>query len=191
MTIKDQKQLSDEKLVKLLQQGQFHAMAGLYARYYLVVFNKCLSFVKNTDDASDLTQDIMLKVMERIASFKGESKFSTWLYAITYNYCTDFVRKQKKLSNQPYGGMIDYIFSFSSEHEDAQINETKIRNAERALQLISTDEQELLRQKYQLNKTISELQKTYNLSASAVKMRLMRAREKADITYAKLEERAA
>ena len=95
MNPKNQKKLTDEQLALQLQNGNNTAIGELYLRYYMLVFNKCLSFTKNTDDASDLTQEIMIRVMERISSFKGKAKFSTWLYAVSFNYCTDIKRKNK------------------------------------------------------------------------------------------------
>jgi RNA polymerase sigma-70 factor (ECF subfamily) len=56
----------------------------LYDRYEHLVYNKC--FVNSIDEAKDLTQDVFLHVFIKIGSFKGNSKFSTWLYSVTYNF---------------------------------------------------------------------------------------------------------
>lgn len=158
-------------------------MGELYSRYYMLVFAKSLSFVKNTDDAADLAQDIMLRVMEKAGTFKQESKFSTWLYAITFNYCTDKVRKNKNRYCESFGALDTHIDCAAEDQDLVFENETKEKVAEEALMAISREDHELLLMKYQLNKSIHELQSIYNLSASAVKMRLMRAREKAATIY--------
>jgi RNA polymerase sigma-70 factor (ECF subfamily) len=191
MTHKNHKTLSDEQLVRLLQNDNRSAMAGIYARHYMVVFKQCMSFVKDSADANDLTQDVMLKIMEKIGSFKGDSRFSTWLYAITFNYCTDFIRKQKKHWKMVENRTSDQLVDYPMEFEDPLLKEKKVKKAQQAMQLIPNDDQELLLQKYQMNKSIRDLQKTYNLSASAVKMRLLRAREKANLHYSKLLVSAA
>ncbi len=175
--------LTDEQLARQLQLGDRKAMEELYTRYYMLVFNKCLSFVKNTQEATDLTQDIMLKVMEKISTFRGDAKFSTWLYAITFNFCTDHSRKNKK---RFYVGLESSLnLEDHSKEELVMAMEKEIESgiAEKALNAISEEDQQLLRMKYLFNKSISELQAMYNLSASAVKMRLMRAKAKAYCIY--------
>ena len=54
-----------------------------------------MGFAKDKPEAEDLTQDVFLKLFVKLASFKGKSKFSTWLYRITYNNCISEVRKRK------------------------------------------------------------------------------------------------
>lgn len=178
-----QTQITDEQLIRQFQQGDHSAMGELYSRYYMLVFAKCLSFVKNTDDAADLAQDIMLRVMEKAGTFKQESRFSTWLYAITFNYCTDKVRKNKN-SYYEYMDVLDTHIDHSTVDQELVLEiENREKVAEEALMAISREDHELLLMKYQFKKSIQELQSIYNLSASAVKMRLMRAREKANTIY--------
>jgi RNA polymerase sigma-70 factor (ECF subfamily) len=186
MSANSQKLISDEQLVVQLQLGNQNAMGELYVRYHMLVFGKCLSFTKNTDDANDLAQDVMIRVMEKIGSFKEESKFSTWLYAITLNYCTDQIRKAKSKYFEPL--CAKYDLADNIEVYFYELNEAEVKEAyeEKALASISEEEQNLLIMKYQDKKSIQDLQKMYNLSASAVKMRLKRARGKAASIYAKI-----
>jgi RNA polymerase sigma factor (sigma-70 family) len=186
MSANSQKLISDEQLVVQLQLGNQNAMGELYVRYHMLVFSKCLSFTKNTDDANDLAQDVMIRVMEKIGSFKGESKFSTWLYAITLNYCTDQIRKAKSKYFEPLCAKYDLADNIEVYFYELNEAEVKEANEEKALASISEEEQNLLIMKYQDKKSIQDLQKMYNLSASAVKMRLKRAREKAASVYAKI-----
>ena len=85
----------------------------LYDRYATMVYNKCYGFANGVDEAKDLTQDVFLRVFIKLASFKGKSKFSTWLYAFTYNHCVNYVNRntakkfEKKLvSNLTKGSMV-------------------------------------------------------------------------------------
>ena len=64
--------LLDEKLISQYKQGDVNSLGILYSRYYNKVFNKCLSFAKNYDDAFDLTQEVLLKAFKKIDTFKGE-----------------------------------------------------------------------------------------------------------------------
>ncbi len=179
----DSMNLSDELLVSRLQQGDNEAMSVLYCRYYHLVFCKCLSFFRDKNDASDAAQDIMLKSFDKIASFKGESKFSTWLYTITFNYCTDLVRKSKGYSFHSIEQLSDILDNSIDELENALLKERKHKKADRALSSLATQDRQLLLMKYEANKSIRDLQSFFNLSASAVKMRLLRAKEKACEAY--------
>ena len=121
----------------------------------------------------------MLKVMEKISSFKGDSKFSTWLFSITYNYCTDQLRKGKGKFSESIDSCLNLKDESSNDQDFLMEEESRICRINKIMQEIPLEDQQLLVMKYQFNKSIQELQLMYQLSASAVKMRLMRAREKA------------
>jgi len=172
-------QHSDDQLVNLIKNGDKRAMSELYLKYYMLVLNKCISFSRNLEEANDLTHDIMLKILENINSFKGASKFSTWLYSVTINYCIDQKRKNKRIYFEPLDNLYDYN---DTTLEDLEVQLMKERTSQSAFKVLSdldSDDQELLMMKYGKNKSIRELQVLYKLSSSAVKMKLMRARRKA------------
>ena len=183
MNAREYKTLTDECLVKLLQNGDLSAMGELYSRYYSLAYRKCASFSKNDDQAKDLTQEVMIRVMEKIHLFKGQSKFSTWLYSVTSNYCTDCIRKTKRTSFISIDAANDLVDLSSVEVEEAEEIVIRADVAGRALAKISIEDQQLLFMKYRFNNSIQELQKTYSISASAVKMRLLRARSRAVDMY--------
>ncbi|MEQ9298438.1 MAG: sigma-70 family RNA polymerase sigma factor [Cyclobacteriaceae bacterium] len=158
-------------------------MSELYRRYYYLVYCKCKSFFHDDNDASDAAQDIMLKAFARIDTYKGTAKFSTWVYSITFNYCTDQMRKSRAYSFYPIDQLADILDNSLEEMEFALDKEEKHKNADRALSSIPAQDRELLMMKYEANKSISDLQSLFNLSASAVKMRLLRAKEKACEAY--------
>ena len=67
----------------------------LYERYIFKVFNTCLSFSNNNQEAEDICQYVFLKLLDKIHTFKGASKFSTWLYSFTYNHCVNYFHRNK------------------------------------------------------------------------------------------------
>ena len=71
----------------------------LYRKYSGKVYGKCLSLLREEHLAKDATQDIFMKIFLNLNQFGAQSKFSTWVYSITYNYCIDQIRKKKKMSN--------------------------------------------------------------------------------------------
>lgn len=171
------KHLSDEELVQLYITTQRSPyFEALYTRYCDKVFRKCLSLTRNRERAEDFTHDIFIKVATRLSGFRSEAKFSTWLYSITYNYCMDQLRspKQREIySDEPYETLSNY-----ADDNDADIAEMEAQQLNRALTYLTPDERGLLLMKYQDDISIRDIAETQQLTESAVKMRLMRAKEK-------------
>jgi len=64
-------------------------------KYQKKVFNIALRLLGNHDDASEVTQEVFVKIFKSMGSFKGESQISTWIYRIATNACLDELRKRK------------------------------------------------------------------------------------------------
>jgi RNA polymerase sigma-70 factor (ECF subfamily) len=88
-------QPSDEALLIAYRDGDSGAFEALLGRYRRPVFNFVLRLVKDHGRAEELYQDIWLRVIERCDDFRGDAKFSTWLYAIARNLCVDHQRKMR------------------------------------------------------------------------------------------------
>jgi RNA polymerase sigma-70 factor (ECF subfamily) len=151
----------------------------LYDRFANLVFNKCYGFAKDEDEAKDLTQDVFLKLFVKLASFKGRSKFSTWLYAFTYNHCVNYVTRNtaKKFEKQS----VDYadIENISEDYdESSDFSDMRVDKLKKALELVSPDEKMILLLKYQDNLSIKEIESVLGVGESAVKMRIKRAKDK-------------
>lgn len=88
--------MSDEQLIYKINSNDPSAFKTLMEKYQLQVFRTVMGFVHSKEDAEDITQDIFVKVYQSLASFKGESEFSTWLYRITVNMSINFVNRNRK-----------------------------------------------------------------------------------------------
>ncbi len=86
---------SDEELLRAYRDGNSEAFKTLFRRYRGPLFNFLLRRVRDRGRAEELYQDSWTKVIERSAEFRGDSKFSTWLYTIARNACIDHQRKMK------------------------------------------------------------------------------------------------
>lgn len=86
--------MADKDLIEALRQGKRHAYEQLLDDFQDLVFNKCLSFVPNREDAEDIAQEVFVEVFKSIKNFKGEAKLATWIYRITTNKCLEFIRKR-------------------------------------------------------------------------------------------------
>jgi len=169
---------SDEELVRLYVETQRNVyFERLYERYCDRVYRKCLSFTKDPLRAEDLTHDIFLKLVVKLSSFREQAKFSTWLYSITYNYCTDQLRSQH-LRREVY--MDDGWERLDVGEDDglAELAEMEAQQLGRALHLLPAEEQTMLLMKYQDDISIRDIAQLNGLTESAVKMRLKRSRDK-------------
>lgn len=178
--------LTDEALVEaIVKTNNTLLFEVLYDRYATMVYNKCYGFAKDADEAKDLTQDVFLKLFVKLASFKGKSKFSTWLYAFTYNHCVNYVTRStaKKIEKQSISS--DTIENIGEDEPEIGIEEMKVAQLKKVMELISPDEKMILLLKYQDNLSIKEISDALELGESAVKMRLKRAKDKLVQTYAK------
>ncbi|MFN8430400.1 MAG: RNA polymerase sigma factor [Spirosomataceae bacterium] len=168
------KHLKDEELVALYVDTQRNIyFEELYDRYANKVYRKCYSFVYNQEKAQDFTHDIFLKLIVKIGTFKETSKFSTWLYSITYNYCMDQIRVKKKQKEYALDDSYDI-----EDTDDAGLDELQSQRLYKSLEKMPSDEKALLLMKYQDDFSIKDISETLNISESAVKMRLLRSKEK-------------
>lgn len=146
-----------------------------------------MGFAKDEDEAKDLTQDVFLKLFVKLASFKGKSKFSTWLYAFTYNHCVNYVTRNtaKKIEKQSVDyADIENIENLSDhEEDDSSFLAMKVDKLKIALELISPEEKMILLLKYQDFLTIKEIEDVLEIGESAVKMRIKRAKDKLVSVY--------
>jgi RNA polymerase sigma-70 factor, ECF subfamily len=85
---------SDLDLVKRAQEGDADAFASLFHAHKAKVYSVCLRMTNNTAEAEDLTQDAFLQVFRKLATFRGDSALSTWLYRIAVNTVLMHFRKK-------------------------------------------------------------------------------------------------
>jgi RNA polymerase sigma factor (sigma-70 family) len=88
--------LDERILVEQLRKGDEAAFKTIVETWQNMVFNTALGIVQNAEDAEDIAQDVFVQVYHSVSSFKGESKFSTWLYRITVTKSLDHERKKKR-----------------------------------------------------------------------------------------------
>lgn len=168
--------LTDEELiVQVLPTQPAQCFELLYNRYVNKVYRRCLSMMHDSEQARDLTHDIFLRVFNRLEQFRHRASFSTWLYAITFNYCSDQLRLGKRFQQQP---LESHLYLPTHDADDTWLHEMRLKSLRQGLERLSAQEQLLLKQKYQHDMSIQELTQLYGIGESAVKMRLKRSREK-------------
>jgi RNA polymerase sigma factor (sigma-70 family) len=88
--------LDERLLVEQLKRGDEAAFKTIVETWQNMVYNTALGIVQNAEDAEDIAQETFVQVYQSISSFKGESKFSTWLYRITVAKALDHERRKKR-----------------------------------------------------------------------------------------------
>jgi len=175
--------MSDFELIdSILETQNEKCVEMLYDRYSNKIYRKCLTFVKETNLAEDLTHDIFIKSLLNLSKFNKRSQFSTWLYSITYNYCIDYLRKSKKQNYISYN-IEDKIAQDVAYEETDDLLNIETSRMFKLLDMIRADEKLILITKYQDGLSIKEIAKMLEITESAVKMRLKRAKEKMKNLY--------
>jgi len=174
---------SDSEVIKLyLSTRETAYFSLLYSRYAGKVFSKCISMLKDEGLAQDATQDIFIKIYSNLAKFSEKSKFSTWIYSITYNYCIDFLRRKKKEKNL-FTGEMDTPPDIVEDVEDKELLQIELKKLKVILEKIPVGDKAILMMKYQEEMSIKEIAAGLDKTESAIKMKIKRAKAKALSVY--------
>lgn len=183
---KKENPLTDEEIVRELQaKMDAERFAVLYDRYSTRVFQKCVGMTRDKHLAKDLTHDIFLKAFIHLSKFDHRSKFGTWLYSITYNYCLDHLRKAKRVREDDIDDRVQEGLPDDDQNE-ALLLGLRAERLDHVLSVMDATDRAVLLMKYEDELSVKEMMEALNVGESAVKMRLMRARERALSQYAEL-----
>ena len=175
--------MSDEDVIKEYLATQNSAYFDiLYKRYSGKIFGKCISLLKEEAKAADATQEVFMKILINLSKFSGKSKFSTWIYSITYNFCIDMIRREKKDPSMSVDDM-ESAYDKEDDVEDIYLLEMKVKRLKIILEEIPTMDKSILLMKYQDEMSIKEISGITQKSESAVKMKIKRAKQKFKKTY--------
>lgn len=174
--------LTDEEITqRIISEGQSGLFEILYKRYQPKVFDKVYSFIKDRQKSVEFTNDILSKVYEKLPGFKGNSAISSWIYSITYNYCIDYLRFQKKL-HYPDWNRNNELPEIPDEMEE-DLSGVTYANLLKILEMVHPEEKALVLMKYQDDLSLKQIASTLRISEDAVKMRLKRARTRIVFFY--------
>ena len=169
---------NDTEIISQVLNGEHQAYAVLVNRYQNYVFTLSLRFTKNREDAEEVAQDIFIKAYRALADFKGNSKFSTWLYTIVNNTCITFLRKKKL---ETYSLDNEKVFEVADSQDSglrANMVEQKSRAAmvNKAIGLLGPDDAEIITLFYKAEQSLEEIAQILRLETNTAKVRLHRAR---------------
>jgi RNA polymerase sigma-70 factor (ECF subfamily) len=163
------------KLIDEVKGGNSNAFRLLVDCYKDLVFSVCVQLLKDKMLAEELAQDTFLKAYRNISSYRGESKFSTWLYKIAYNSCLSELRKNKI----PIVDLEIINYGQSENNGEKLLMESERDNQiKRMLSQLKKEEGLFIQLFYLQEMSIKEIALICDASESNVKVKLHRAKKK-------------
>lgn len=175
-----------ELIARYLRDQNTMYFTVLYRRYAGKVFAKCISMLADEGQARDATQDIFIKVLLNLAKFTEQSSFSTWVYSITYNYCIDMIRKKKKMPLLFTEDLGKISRETDPEVPDSVLLEMKQERLEKVIDRLPPGDKAILMMKYIDDMQIKEIGDVLGKTESAIKMQIMRAKQRSQAIYNEL-----
>jgi RNA polymerase sigma-70 factor (ECF subfamily) len=166
-------------IIDKIKSGDYNACNFIVDKYKAFVFNICIRIVKNREDAEEVAQDSFIKAFKSIDGFKHESKFSTWLYRITFNNAVSKTRNKKIFKNEINESEADSI-NLSSVSEGLENLKKSDRKSvlKNAMEKLNEKEQLLITLYYFEENSITEVSDITGLETNYIKVKVHRARKK-------------
>ena len=169
----------DQIIINQILEGDSKAFAVLVDRYKDLVFTLALKMLKNREEAEEVSQDTFIKVYKKLKKFKGDSKFSTWIYRVAYNTSLDRIKSNKRKQNT-------VTINEFTEHEVKTLDnalsmmeaQEKKQAIQDCLQMLPADDCALLTLYYFEELSLEEIAKVIGITANNVKVKLFRSRKK-------------
>jgi len=171
---------NDNEIISRVLRGEQSLYADLVKRYQNFVFTITLRYTSSREDAEEIAQDVFVKAYRNLADFRGESRFSTWLYTIVTTTCITFLRKKKldvhSLDNEKVFDTADSIDSGFRANQVEQ--KSRVQMVNEAIKLLSPDDAKLITLFYKGDQSLEEIGHIMGLEPNTVKVRLHRARHR-------------
>ena len=173
------------EIIGRVQQGDANAFELLVLEYEKNVFNLALRMMKNREDAMDAAQDAFLKAYNSIDNFRGDSKFSVWLYRIVSNVCLDALRIRSRRAENSLSVEDDEGDETQLDIPDEDLSpqtllerKLSIEAVRRGLDSLPRDHRQILLLREIQGLSYEEIGQILDLEPGTVKSRIFRARKK-------------
>ena len=176
--------ISEKVLIDRLKNGDVKAMEPLMQLHQDYVYTLAMQMVKSNGIAEELTQDVFVKVFRKIDSYQEKSKFSTWLYTITYRTCLNYLEKKKIIFNmseiaskENNNEVNDFTFKDEFENNVSQIEEKeKQQIIWHAIDSIPQQQGVVIALHYLQQFSVKEIADMMNVPENTIKTHLFRGR---------------
>ncbi len=171
--------LNDQHYINLVIAGDSHAFVVLVERYKNLVFTLSSKMLQSHEEAEEAAQDTFIKVYKSLAKFKSESKFSTWLYKVTYNTCLDRLKSKKRnVSLISFNNLEEKEVLSLSNVLDTIENRERKQMIQNCLDMLPSEDSFLLTLYYFHENSLKEISKIMGANENNLKIRLYRSRIK-------------
>ncbi len=178
-------QLSEKEIIERVLGGDVNAFEELVLRYEGTVYNLALRMVSNREDAADMTQEAFIKAYNSLPSFRGDSRFSSWLYRIASNVCLDFLRSKSRRPQSSLtaegdddGDVQLDIPDPAAGPEEQLMKKLSMQSLSEGLKLLPDNQRQILAMRELGGMSYAEIGEALSLEEGTVKSRIFRARKK-------------
>jgi len=177
----------DIAIIKSVLSGNTAAYSKLVDKYGSYVMSLTVRYINDRQKAEELAQDVFIKAWHNLPGWRGEAKFSTWLFTIVHTTCLSYLRKKKNVSIPVEESVMKNIIHSSVKNEGLPKLDNDHRKAamNSALEQLEESDAQVLSLFYMGEQKIDEIAIITGLSVSNVKVRLFRARQKLKVIIEK------
>lgn len=174
----------ENEIIRSVLRGKVNDFEKLVTAYEKNVYNLALRMVGDPEDAADMTQETFIKAYRALNSFRGDSKFSSWLYRIASNVCLDFLRgrsrrPQVSLAGDGEDGPAELELPDMSLNPERQLmKKLSMEAVRRGLEQLPEQQRQILVMRELGGMSYAELAQTLGLEEGTVKSRIFRARKR-------------
>lgn len=171
--------VEDQIYINKVLNGDVSSFSILVDRYKDLIFTIAIRILKNREEAEEVSQDVFVKIFKSLSKFKGDSKFSTWIYKIAYNTCLDVLKKYNRQNNFiPIEEHTEtQLIELESIFDTLVLKEQQI-SIQKCLNLLPYEESILLTLYYYEDQSLEEISKVLNINQNNAKVKLFRSRKK-------------
>jgi len=168
-------EISDETLIKNIQGGDTDSFAVIVERYKVQIYNLMYRYSNSAEDAADMTQDVFCRIFEKLERYRSQKSFFAWLYTLALNYAKDWARKKNNRERKIDRFSMEYTINETKSPGSILEADQETKSLVSALEMLAGDRREMVLLKYRHERSIREIAEIFDISESAVKMRLHRA----------------
>ena len=177
--------ISEKEIIERVLGGDANAFEELVLRYEKTVYSLAVRMVSDREDAADMTQEAFIKAYNSLSSFRGDSRFSVWLYRITTNVCLDFLRSKSRrpqlsltVVDDDDGDVQLDIPDPAADPEDQLMKRLGMQSLSEGLKLLPDKQRQILVMRELGGMSYAEIGAALSLEEGTVKSRIFRARKR-------------
>ncbi|MDH7444439.1 RNA polymerase sigma factor [Aquimarina sp. 2201CG14-23] len=170
---------SDQYYIEQVLGGDTNAFSFLVERYQNLVYTVVYRMIRNNEEAEEVAQDAFIKAYKSLSNYRGEAKFSTWLYTIAYRKSLDAIKAKKRFTStelieeisEGEAGLVNDALSYLQDKERKQIISDSILT-------LPEVEAAIITLYYYDEKSVKEIKEIVGLTEDNIKIKLYRSRKK-------------